>query len=163
MRRKRTPTPEEYQTTDRAAAAKTYPGLSVTLVTALFIVSCIAAIPVAIKYAKSANQTKAKAEMPVPADKVYRTAVDLAKERGLQIVKQEDEKRYLEVTDGVQTASLKAEAPGNDKTEITVVANLPSQEGEEKEQRKAREKELTLRVVDRLCERLEVKCTITKE
>ncbi len=162
MRRKRTPTPEEYRTTDRAAA-KTFPGFSVLLVTALFVVSCIAAIPVAIKYAKSANQTKARAEMPVPADKVYSTAVDLARERGLQIVKQEDEKRYLEVTDGVQTASLKAEAAGNDKTEITVVANLPSQEGEEKEQRKAREKELTLRVVNRLCERLEVKCTITKE
>jgi hypothetical protein len=137
--------------------------LTASFVTALFMMSCIAAIPLAIKYAKSANQTKAEAEMPVPAEKVYSTAVDLAKEKGLQIVKEEDDKMYLEVTDGVQTASLKAEADGSDKTKITVIATLPSQEGEEKEQRKEKEKELTLRVVNRLCEKLDVKCTIVKE
>jgi uncharacterized protein YcnI len=137
--------------------------LAAGLVTALFIMSCIAAIPIAVKYAESKKQTKAEAEMPVPAEKVYSTAVDLAKEKGLQIVKEEDDNMYLEVTDGVQTASLKAEAAGSDKTEITVTANLPSEEGENKEQRKEKEKELTLRIVNRLCERLEVKCTITKE
>jgi hypothetical protein len=132
-------------------------------ITALFLMSCFAAIPIAIKYAKSANQTTAKAEIPRPADKVYSTAVELAKERGLRIVKQEDEKKYLEITDGVQTGSLKAEAAGADKTQITVMASVPAQEGEKEEQKKAREKELTLRIVDRLCERLEVKCTIVKE
>jgi cation transport regulator ChaB len=132
-------------------------------VAALFMASCFAAIPIAIKYYKDKNQTKAEAEMPVPAEKVYSTAVEMAKEKDLKIVKEEDDKMYLEVTDGVQTASLKAEAAGSDKTNITVIANLPSQEGEEKEQRKEKEKELTLRIVNRICDRLEVKCTITKE
>jgi hypothetical protein len=40
---------------------------------------------------------------------------------------------------------------------------VPSKNEEERAQRKEKEKELTLRVVNRLCERLEVKCTITKE
>ncbi len=62
--------------------------------------------------------------MPVSADKVYRTAVDMAQKRGVQIVKREDDKRYLEVTDGVQTGSLRAEAIGADKTEITVYGLL---------------------------------------
>jgi hypothetical protein len=101
--------------------------------------------------------------MPVPADKVYLTVVEMAQGKGLQIVKREDEKRYLEVTDGVQTGSFKAKVVGTDRTEITVMANVPSKNEEERAQRKEKEKELTLRVVNRLCERLEVKCTITKE
>jgi len=125
------------------------------------MMSCIAAIPVAVMYYKEANKTKAKAEMPVPPDKVYSTAVSMAEEKGLQIVKREDEKRYLEVTDGVQTASLKAVPMENGDTEITVVAAVPSEE--EKEKRKEQEKELTLRIIDRICERREVKCTITKQ
>ena len=101
--------------------------------------------------------------MTVPADKVYATAVTMAEEKDLQILKKEDDKRYLEVTDGVQTASLKAEPAANDKTEITVTATLPSKEGQEKEQRKEEQKELTLRIINRLCDRLEVKCAITKQ
>jgi len=144
------------------AAGKKSLVVATVFLTALFMVSCVAAIPIAIKYAESSSQTKAKAEIPLPAGKVYRTAVDLAKEKGLRIVKQEDEKLYLEITDGVQTASLSAVAAGSNKTEITVIATLPSQEGEEK-QRKEKEKELTLRVVDRLCERLAVRCTLVTE
>lgn len=158
---KRISTAGEYSITD--AAKKKSLVFPAILVTALFITSCVAAIPVAVKYVKSSSQTKAKAEIPLPAAKVYRTAVDLAKRKGLRIVKREDEKLYLEITDGVQTASLSAVAAGNDKTEITVVATLPFQEGEEKEQREEKEKELTLRVVDRLCERLAVRCTLVTE
>ncbi len=145
------------------AAVKKSLTFAAVFVAALFMASCVAAIPIAIKYAKSANQTRAKAEIPLPAEKVYRTAVDLSKERGLQIVKEEDDKMYLEITDGVQTGSLKAEAAGADKTQITVIASVPAQEGEEKAQKKEREKELTLRIVDRLCERLKVSCSIVKE
>ncbi len=160
---KRISTKLDYLTTDRAAGTRSlvFPGI---LVTALFIVSCIAAIPVAIKYAKTASQTKARAEMPVSAEKAYGTAVTMVNERAdVKILKKDDDRMFLEVTDGVQTASLKAVAAGSEKSEITITASLPSQEGEEKEHRKAREKELTLRLVKRLCERLEVKCTIVKE
>lgn len=102
--------------------------LLVNLATTISLLSCIAAIPVAVKYFEEQNQTKAKAEMPVAAEKVYRTALSMAEEKNLQILKKEDEKFYLEVTDGVQTASLKAESAGNDKTEVTVTATLPSKE-----------------------------------
>ncbi len=158
---KRISTTGEYRKTDEAE--KKSLAFAAIFATAIFVASCVAAIPIAIKYAKSANRTTAKAEIPLPAEKVYHTAVDLAKERGLQIVKEEDDKMYLEISDGVQTGSLKAEAAGADKTRITVIASVPSQEGEEKAKRKEKEKELTLRVVNRLCERLEVECTVVKE
>ena len=136
-------------------------GFLVILVTLISMLSCVAAIPVAIKYYKDAKQTRAKAEMPAPAEKVYRTAVSMAEEKNLKILKKEDDKLYLEVTDGIQTGSLKAVATASDKTEVTITATAPSEEPKEK--KKEHEKELTLRAIDRICERLEVKCTIEKQ
>ncbi len=127
----------------------------------LSIFGCIAAIPVAVMYYKEQNQTVAKAEMAVPAEKVYATAVSMAEEKDLKVLKKEDEKLYLEVTDGKQTASFKAEATDKGNTQMTIMASLPSEEN--KEQKKEQEKELALRIVNRICERLEVQCTITKQ
>jgi len=133
----------------------------------LSVLGCIAAVPIAIKYYKDENQTKAQAEMPAPAEKVYQTAVSMAEEKDVKILKKEDEKMYLEVTDGVQTASFKAEAGGDQKTVITVISAVTSEGTKEtketKEEKKTQEKELALRIIDRVCERLEVKCTIVKQ
>ena len=84
----------------------------------------------------------------------------MANSEHLEILKKEDDRLYLEVTDGIQAGTLKAVAIASKKTEVTVTATAPSEETKEK--RKEHEKELTLRVIDRLCERLEVKCTIEK-
>lgn len=157
----KTSTRGEYLRINRAANKKSLV-FGAIIVASMFLVSCFAAIPVAIRYARNANQTKAQAEMPVSAEKVYSTAVEMAKEKDLKILKQKDDKMYIEVTDGVQTGSLKAKPIGSDRSEVTVVASLPSQEGEEREHRKAREKELTLRIINRVCDRLKVQCTIEK-
>ena len=127
----------------------------------LSVLGCVAAIPIAVKYYKDQNQTVAKAEMAVPAEKVYATAVSMAEEKDLKVLKKEDEKLYLEVTDGKQTASFKAEATDKGNTIMTIMASLPPEET--KEQKKEEEKELALRIVNRVCERLEVQCTITKQ
>lgn len=121
----------------------------------------VAAVPLIIKYAKGNNQTVAKAEMPVPAEKVYRTALSMAEEKGVQILKREDDRLFTEVTDGIQTASLKAEEVSPEKSEVTIMATLTTEM--EKEEKKKHEKELALRIIDRLCERLDVKCTIKEE
>jgi len=123
--------------------------------------ACIAAVPLIIKYAKGNNQTVAKAEMPVPAENVYRTALSMAEEKGIQILKREDDRLFTEVTDGIQTASLKADEVSPEKSEITIVATLTTER--EKEEKKKHEKELALRIIDRLCERLDVKCTVKEE
>jgi len=99
--------------------------------------------------------------MAVPAEKVYATAVSMAEEKDLKVLKKEDEKLYLEVTDGKQTASFKAEATDKGNTIMTIVASLPPEET--KELKKEGEKELALRIVNRVCDRLEVQCTITKQ
>lgn len=71
---------------------------------------------------------------------------------------------FLEVTDGVQTASVKITRTGDgEKSDLTVQASIPKQEGLEKDVKKEIEKELALRIVDLLCTKLEVVCEVSKE
>jgi hypothetical protein len=55
------------------------------------------------------------------------TAVKEAEARSptVKIVKRDDSGRLLEITDGSQTASLKAVPLASDRTEIVVVADAP--------------------------------------
>lgn len=127
----------------------------------LSILGCIAAIPVAIKYYKSENQTVAKAEVAVPPEKVYATVVSIAEEKDVKVLKKEDEKFYLEVTDGKQTASVKVEKTDKGTTAITVTASVSSEET--KEQKEEQRKELAHRIIGLICERLNAQCTVEKE
>jgi hypothetical protein len=129
----------------------------------LAMTACIAAIPIAIKYHKSQNEAVVKADMAVPPEKVYATAVSIAEEKEVKILKKEDEKFYLEATDGRQTASFKAEANDKGMTTVTIVAKLPSEENVTQEQRKEGMKELALRIMNRICDKLSAQCTIVNE
>jgi len=132
--------------------------VSTLLVTAmaLSILGCVAAIPIAVKYYKDEQKYHATAEISALPDKVYAAAVSLAEEKELKITKQDAEKRIIEVTDGKQTALLSAKPLGDDKTEVAVVADIP-----DAKERKEDQKELALRVIDKVCERLGVTYTIT--
>ena len=138
-----------------------------SMVLATFSMGLILLAPiVAYKYMKKDKGYEATAQMPATAEKVYSAAVSIAEEKApkIQIVKKEDADMYLEVTDGVQTASVtvkKAAEEGN--SDLTVLANIPQQEGLEKEVKKEIEKELALRIVDLLCTKLEVVCNVTNE
>lgn len=132
--------------------------IAVLLFAVSCVLGCIAAIPVAIMYYEKNKNYIAEAEMPAPAEKIYRTALDMAEERSdIKIVKKEDDKLYVEVTDGKQIASLKAEAVTQDRSNVFVMADVPKTETQAA---KELEKELALRIVNRICSKLEVKCTI---
>ncbi|HET6513905.1 MAG TPA: hypothetical protein VFG09_02005 [Thermodesulfovibrionales bacterium] len=135
--------------------------LAVILVTALSMLSCIAAVPIIVMKVREANQSKLTAEMPAPPEKVFNMAVEMAEEKNVQILKKEEDKRYLEVTDGVQTASLKAEESGTYNSKVTVITSIKTEE--EKEKKKEQEQELGQRIMNRLCERLKVQCTIEQK
>ena len=140
-------------------------GYLITVVTAMSFFACIAAIPIAIKYAKSKEGYVAEAEIPAPAEKVYRAAISLAEDRApvVKILKKDDAKLLLEVTDDIQKASFKAEAISQEKTAVIVKADVPKVEGKEKEYETEREKELALSIIDKLCTKLNVQCTVTNK
>jgi hypothetical protein len=125
--------------------------------------SCIAAIPLVIEYEKSKKGYVSKVEVPAPADKVYQTALREAEARHkLKILKKDDTERLIEITDGVQKASVKATPAGPEKTDLEIVADIPKTE-EGKEVEVEREKELSLRIVNVLCDALGVKCTVAEK
>lgn len=147
-----------------------YGRLLIVLVSMVFAASSMGLVfmgaVAAYKYLKKDKGYEATAEMPAPAEKVYNAAVSIAEEKApkIQIVKKEDESMFLEVTDGVQTASVKVKKGSEEgKSGITVTADLPKEEGQEKEAEETKEKELALRIVNLLCTKLEVECTVTKE
>jgi hypothetical protein len=140
-------------------------GYLVITVTAISFFACIAAIPIAIHYAKGKEGYVAEAVIPAPAEKVYRAAISLAEERApvVKILKKDDEKFLLEVTDDIQKASFKAESISTEKAAVIVKADVPKVEGKEKEYEKEQEKELALRIINNVCAKLNVQCTVTNK
>jgi hypothetical protein len=140
-------------------------GYLIAVVTTMSFLACIAAIPIAIKYAKGKEGYVAEAEIPAPAEKVYRTAITLAEERApvVKILKKDDAKMMIEVTDDIQKASFKAEPINSEKTGVIIKADVPKVEGKEKEYEKEQEKELALRILNKLCTKLNVQCTVTNK
>jgi hypothetical protein len=125
-----------------------------------FAFGCLLAVPVAIQYYQSTRNYVATAEVGVDAETVYRRAIKEAQARSstIKILKRDDSGRLLEITDGVQTASIKAVPLTNEKTEIVVVADVPeSAGGREKEQ------ELALRIIRILSDSLGVRYEIARK
>jgi len=137
-------------------------GYLITVVTAISFFACIAAIPIAIHYAKGKEGYVAEAEIPAPAEKVYGAAITLAEERApvVKILKKDDAKFLLEVTDDIQKASFKAESISPEKTAVIVKADVPKVEGKEKEYETEQEKELALRIINNVCAKLNVQCSV---
>ena len=132
--------------------------MSVVVFIMASFLGCIAAIPVAIMYYEEKENYVAKADLPAPAQKVYNTAVSMADEKELKILEKNDKDLMVKVTDGKQTASLKAVPISSDKTQITVTSSI-----REAKDRKEEEKELALRIIDKLCAKLDVKYTIVPQ
>ena len=130
----------------------------------IFMLACVvAAVPLIVKYAKSDKGYVSTVEVPASADKVYQTAIRETEARpNLKILKKDDAERFIEITDGVQRASVKATPVSLEKTELVVVAQIPKTE-EGKEVQRDREKELSLRVVNVLCDGLGVKCNVVEK
>jgi len=146
-----------------------YGSLLVVLASMVLTMSAMGLIflaPVILYKASKNKGYEATVQMPATPEKVYGAAVSIAEEKApdIKIVKKEDENMFLEVTDGVQTASVKVKKSAEEgKSEFTVLATVPKEEGQEKEVQKDKERELAHRIVYLMCTELEVECTLTKE
>jgi hypothetical protein len=137
--------------------------LSVSVLMLACVAGCVLLIPAAIIYYSGGDSGyTAKVRVDVPVGKVYATAVGLAAERAAEgrvtVTKQDDANRSMDFTDGKQTGMFKVVAAGNSASEITVTASVPKAED-----KKTAEKELAMRIIGQLCERLNVRYTITKQ
>jgi hypothetical protein len=79
----------------------------------------------------------ATADVAVNAEAVYRAVVKEAGARSstIKIVRRDNPGRLVEITDGVQTASIKVVPLTSEKTGLVVVADVPRSAGGEKASR----------------------------
>ncbi len=143
-------------------------GLVVAGLLTIAMIGCIAAIPIAIVYFSGDKGYVATAQVPLPADEIYKTALkqaEEAKDRNVQIVDKNDAKRMVEVTDGVQKATFEAKEVDSKNSVITVRATVPEKKDveEAKEQKIKAEKELALQIVTNLCKAAKAECTVVKQ
>ena len=135
-----------------------------SIMSVIFFLGCIAAIPIVVNYYKTDDNYVATAEVRRNADDLWLRVLRLAEKRvaetegKIKILKSNDSERLLEATDGVQTASLKIIPDGRTNSKVIITANVP--EGMEK--KLDREKELAAQIMIFLCEEAEAECKLVE-
>ncbi len=135
-----------------------------SILSVIFFLGCVAAIPIVIHYYSTDDNYIATAEVRKNADDLWLDILRLAERRAeegkgkIKILKRNDTERLLEATDGVQTASVKVIPDGRRKSKIIITADVPK--GEEKELEK--EKELAARIMKTLCEEAKAECKLAE-
>ena len=138
-------------------------GVLVSILAAIMVAGCVAAIPVAVHYSSSDDKYVAVAEVEKDADELWLAVVRAAEKREgesageMKILKKDDSARRLEATDGVQTASVEVNPIGEKKSKVTVTADAPDEEGQEIDE----EKELAALIMKALCDEAKADCEMT--
>ena len=139
--------------------------LALFILTDIFFLGCVAAIPIAVYYYNTDDNYVATAEVRRNADDLWLAVVQLVEKRAeegegqLKLLKRNDKERLIEATNGVQTGSVKIIPDGRRKSKIIVTANHPK--GEEKELEK--EQELAAQIMKNLCEEAKAECKLVEE
>jgi hypothetical protein len=136
-----------------------------SILSIIFFLGCVAAIPIAVYYYNTDDHYVATAEVRKNADDLWLAVVRLVEKRAgegegkLKLLKRNDTERLIEATNGVQTGSVKIIPDGRRKSKIIVTANHPK--GEEKELEK--EQELAAQIMKNLCEEAKAECKLVEE
>ncbi len=136
-----------------------------SILSVIFFLGCVAAIPIVVHYYNTDDNYIATAEVRKNADDLWLAVLRLAEKRAeegegkIKILKRNDTERLLEATDGIQTASVKIIPDGRRKSKIIVTADTPK--GHEKELEK--EQELAAQIMKNLCEEAKAECKLVEE
>ena len=136
-----------------------------SILSVIFFLGCVAAIPIVIHYYSTDDNYIATAEVRKNADDLWLAVLRLVEKRveegegKIKILKRNDTERLLEATDGVQIASVKIIPDGRRKSKVIVTANVPK--GEEKELEK--EQELAAQIMKNLCEEAKAECKLVED
>lgn len=137
----------------------------VSILSVIFFLGCVAAIPVVVYYYNTDNNYVATAEVRKNADDLWLDILRLVERRTaegkaeLEVTKRDNTERLLEGSDGIQTASVKVIPVSRRKSKLIITADLPK--GEEKELDK--EKELAARIMKVICEEAKAGCKLVEK
>ena len=135
-----------------------------SILSLVFFLGCVAAIPIAVYYYSTDDNYIATAEVRKNADDLWLAVLRLAEKRAeesegnLKILSRNDTERLLKATDGVQTGSVKIIPDGRRKSKIIITADVPR--GEDQELKK--EQELAARIMKNLCQEAKAECKLVE-
>jgi hypothetical protein len=135
-----------------------------SILTVIFLLGCVAAIPIAIYYYNTDDNYVATAEVRKNADDLWLAVLRVVEKRAgegegkLKLLKRNDTERLIEATNGVQTGSVKIIPDGRRKSKIIVTANHPKGEDTELE----KEQELAAQIMKNLCEEAKAECKLVE-
>jgi hypothetical protein len=136
---------------------KTFPLLgAATMLTLLYVIGCIATIPVMVKFIEKERQYTAKLEVPKEADEIYQIVVrEIEKLPDVRIIRKDDSKFSVEASRAEQTTRITASSSATGKSMVTITADA-SKSWEES-------KDLAQRVVRRICQEVNMQCQLIVE
>ena len=138
--------------------------LPLLLLAAMLLGGCIAAVPIAIHYYQTEKNYVATATVQDNADAVWQAVLELKDEaeteRGIKIVRQDETKRQIKATDGVQTAEIKVLDEGSRNSKIIVMADVPE---DDQTKELAKEKELAARIMKNICAKAKADCKLVEK
>jgi hypothetical protein len=129
-------------------------GVLLTFLTVTSFLACVAAVPVAVRYYKSSKFQTATVQVNAKAEDVHRTALRLVDEDPeIKLLKKDDKKFMVEAEKGELHGTIKTTSISEKQSQLVVTADA----GEKEE-----DKKLALRIVTRICDKLEVKYTVVE-
>jgi len=129
-------------------------GSLLVLLAVMSMLACVAAVPDVVNY-KYTNHHTATVQVDAKADEVYHTALRLVEEDpDLKLLERDDEKLLVEAEKGELHASVAVAPLGDKQAQVVVTADAGDKE---------EDKELALRIITSLCDRLEVKYTVVEK
>lgn len=142
-------------------------GLAAVSLALISLTGCPVIIPPAVNYYQTSDAYVATVTLKLDAEKVYSEIVSLAeeseKEGKIEITNKAIQILYLEATDGMQTASLKVNKVGKGISNIVITSDVPDTEELSEELEKDREKELAVRIIRDVCQRLNQNCQLVEK
>jgi hypothetical protein len=133
---------------------------SLAAILIIFIVSsitgCIASIPVVVKFIEKERQYTATLDVSKEADEIYHLVVrELEKIPDVSIIKKDDSKFSIEASRAEKITRITASPTGPGKSRVMVKADAGKSWEESKD--------LANRVVRRICEEVQMRCTLVTE
>jgi hypothetical protein len=117
---------------------------------------CIASMPVMVKFIEKERQYTATLEVSQTPDEIYHIVIrELEKVPDVTIIKKDDSRFSVEASRAAKTTLITASPSGAGKSRVTVRADAGKSWEESKD--------LANRVVGRICQEVQMRCTLIVE
>jgi len=126
------------------------------VVIAICLIGCVATVPVVAKYIANQGKYTTTLEVGKTAEEIYHIVIQAIEERpDIKLLKKDEENLFIEASKEKQTTTIKASPVSETRSRVVITADAgDSWEGS---------KELSSRIVMRICESVQMDCQLILE